>query len=451
MMDSKEIVKNLAEIVGSANVTDELFIREAYSQDFATYPASVPTAVVRPRTTEEVSAIMKFCNENKIPVSPRGGGSAQEGGCLAVPGGIVLETLRMNTIIEMDKTNNTVTVEAGVTFASLLEKLEQNGQKIGVLPSGAIPGTIGAHMSRPGVGWGNIKYSSQGDQVLGVTAVLPNGDIVKTGTAANPNADTFYRYCQGPDLTGLFIGAEGAYGIVTEATLRTYAKPEVIYLERFVGTDLHDIVDVFQQIAFNELTCYVSCPVIKEGFILFDINIEGYKDQVEVMLGHVHDIIDKYDTIESKGTEAPTNYWPDRWYHAGEEFEDGIAGPINYFLPYDKLEEATLIMRGIMDKYGVKTYSQQMFIGPSCSEHVSLMFHRPNDKEEIAKIDKACDEMMKKSLEMGGCPYSKGRLWAPYLKENMEGTGYWKFAQYLKKCIDPNNIMNPGVVGLVSE
>ena len=113
-MQSAEIVRNLAAIVGVEHVTDEKFILAAYTQDFATYPPSWPTVVVRPRTTEEISKIMKFCNENKIPVSPRGGGSAQEGGCLAVEGGIVLETLRMNTILEMDKTNNTVTVEAGV-------------------------------------------------------------------------------------------------------------------------------------------------------------------------------------------------------------------------------------------------------------------------------------------------------------------------------------------------
>ena len=88
----------------------------------------------------------------------------------------------------------------------------------------------------------------------------------------------------GPDLTGLFIGAEGAYGIVTEVTLRTYAFPEEIYLERYIGSDLHDAVEIFQKIAFHELTCYVSCPVIKEGFILFDINIEGFKDENKLRL-----------------------------------------------------------------------------------------------------------------------------------------------------------------------
>ena len=447
-MQASEIRNSLAQIVGEKYVTDEKFILAAYTQDFATYPPSWPVVVVRPRTTQEVSDIMKFCNEHKIPVSPRGGGSAQEGGCLAAEGGIVLETLRMNTILEMDKTNNTVTVEAGVTFASLMDKLEKNGQKIGVAPSGAIPGTVGAHMSRPGVGWGNVKYSSQGDQVLGVTAVLPNGDIIKTGTAANPNADFFYRYCLGPDLTGLFIGAEGAYGIVTEVTLRTYAFPEEIYLERYIGSDLHDCVEIFQKIAFEQLTCYVSCPVIKEGFILFDINLEGYKDENKLRLQRVRDLIGRYKSVKFVGPNAPMEFWRNRWYNTGTEFAEGVAGPVNYFLPYDKLEEATLIMRGIMDKYGIKNYAQQMFIGPSCSEHVSLMFHYPNDREEYEKIQKACDEMMKKSLELGGGPYSKGRLWGPYLEENMGGTGYWKLAQQIKKWLDPNNIMNPGVAGL---
>jgi len=447
-MNVKEIVKELAAIVGEDHVTDEDFILAAYDQDFGTYPPSIPLVVVRPGSTEEVSVVMKFCNENKVPVSPRGGGSAQEGGCLAAEKGIVLETLRLDKIVEMDKTNNTVTAGSGITFASLMNALERNGQKIGVAPSGAIPGTIGGHLSRPGVGWGNIKYSSQGDQVLGVTAVLPNGDIIKTGTAANPNADCFYRYCLGPDLTGLFIGAEGAYGIVTEATLRTYAMPEVIYLERYVGTDLHDAVEIFQQIAFQELTCYVSCPVINPGFILFDINVEGTQEDVDMRVRRVREIVAKYPSFELKGSDAPMEFWRNRWYHTGEEFAKGIAGPVNYFLPYDKLEEATLIMRGIMDKYGIKTYSQQMFIGPSCSEHVSLMFYYPGDKEEYEKISKAVDEMMRKSLELGGAPYSKGRLWGPLLNEFLGETGYWNLANSIKAWLDPNNIMNPGVLGL---
>ncbi len=140
-------------------------------------------------------------------------------------------------------------------------------------------------------------------------------------------------------------------------------------------------------------------------------------------------------------------FWRNRWYNTGTEFAEGVAGPVNYFLPYDKLEEATLIMRGIMDKHGIKNYAQQMFIGPSCSEHVSLMFHYPNDREEYAKIQKACDEMMKKSLELGAAPIPRDVCGARTSRKTW-GNRLLKLAQQIKKWLDPNNIMNPGVVGL---
>lgn len=447
-MNSKEICRELAKIVGDAHVTDEKFILMTYTRDFAISPPSWPTAVVRPKTTGEVSQILRFCNTHAIPVSPRGGGSAQEGGCLAVEGGIVLETLRMNAIIEMDKLNNTVTVESGTTFADLMDQLEKNGQKIGVAPSGAIPGTVGAHISRPGVGWGNIKYSSQGDQVLGVTVVLPDGEIVRTGTAANPNADCFYRYAQGPDLTGLFIGSEGAYGVVTEVTLRTYAFPEVIALERFTTTNLKSALNIFQFIAFHELTCYISCPVIKPDFILFDLNYEGFAEEVEARKKRVHRYIEQFDDVKFEGSQGPEGFWENRWYNTGTEFADGVAGPVNFFLPFDKLEDATYMMRQIMDSFKIEKYAQQMFVGPSCSEHVSLMFFYPNDAEAENRVREAAKKMMRVSLELGGTPYSKGRLWGEYLRENMEGTGYWTLANSIKKTLDPKGIMNPGVVGL---
>ncbi|MBS3968531.1 MAG: FAD-binding oxidoreductase, partial [Clostridia bacterium] len=137
-MDVGILVKELAEIVGSKNVTAEDFILLTYTNDFSVSPSSKPLLVVRPRTTEEVAGIMKYANEHKLPVSPRGGGSAQEGGCLAGQGGIVLETLRMDRILNIDEENGTVTVEAGVTFGRLMDTLEKKGWKIGIAPSGAL-------------------------------------------------------------------------------------------------------------------------------------------------------------------------------------------------------------------------------------------------------------------------------------------------------------------------
>jgi len=446
-MDKEIVRQKLAEIVGPEYVTDERFILLTYTKDFGIQPPRWPAFVVRPGTAEETAAVLRLANELQIPVSPRGGGSAQEGGCQS-EGGIVIETLRLDDIVEIDEDTATVTVEAGITFGKLMTRLEERGWKIGIAPSGALAGTVGAHLSRPGVGWGNIKYVSQGEQVIGLKAVLPTGEIVSTGTAANPASDSFFRYALGPDLAGLFIGAEGAFGVVTEATLRMYPWPQSIYLERYIGTDLSDAIDIFREIARHALVCYISVPVIKPGMVLFDVNVEGDQTEVDHMIERIRDIVSRYETVSFEGPEAPQKFWEYRWFNTGEEFKDGIAGAVNYFLPFEKLEEATYVMREIMERHEIIRYAQQLFPEPTGSEHVSLLFHHPDDHEEYQKIESAVDEMMDTALAMGGAPYSKGRQWGPHLERHLGDTGYWSMLKSLKQAVDPNRIMNPGVLGL---
>jgi len=446
-MDKQRVWERLAKIVGPAYVTDEQFILLTYTRDFGTQPPRWPSFVVRPGMMQEIAEVVRLANELEIPVSPRGGGSAQEGGCQS-EGGIVIETLRLDDIIEIDEDTGTVTVQAGITFGKLMTELKERGWKIGIAPSGALAGTVGAHLSRPGVGWGNIKYVSQGEQVVGVKAVLPTGETVETGTAANPVADSFFRYALGPDLAGLFIGAEGAFGIVTEATLRMYPWPETIYLERYVGTDLSDAIDIFREIALHNLVCYISAPVIKPGMILFDVNVEGDEAEVDHNVQKIRAIVSRYDSVRFEGPDAPQQFWEYRWFNTGEEFKEGIAGAVNYFLPFERLEEATYVMREIIERHQIERYAQQMFPEPTGSEHVSLLFHHPDDREEHNKIQAAVAEMMNRALAMGGAPYSKGRQWGPHLKKHLGETGYWRTLETLKKALDPNHIMNPGVLGL---
>jgi FAD/FMN-containing dehydrogenase len=250
-------------------------------------------------------------------------------------------------------------------------------------------------------------------------------------------------------VTGLFVGAEGVFGTITECTLRMYPLPEKIYLERYTTGDLTEAIKVFRALAINNLVVYVSVPVIKPGeFILFDINVEGDEQEVPRQVEKIRNLILGHDGIKFEGPEGPQRFWDYRWYNTGEEFKDGIAGAVNYFLPFDKLEAATYAMKEVMDRHQIQVYAQQMFPEPTGSEHVSLMFHHPADQEERAKILDAMDEMMNKALEMGGAPYSKGRQWGPYLEKHLGNTGYWRLITSIKETLDPNRIMNPEVIGL---
>jgi FAD/FMN-containing dehydrogenase len=272
--------------------------------------------------------------------------------------------------------------------------------------------------------------------------------VIETGTAANPQAETFFRYALGPDLTGLFIGAEGAYGIVTEATLRLYPYPEEIYLERFTCNDMATAVEIFRRIGTGNLACYISAPIIKPDYVLFDINIEGFRDEVELRKERIRRLIREYPGIEFRGSEAPAKFWDYRWYNTGVEFREGIAGAVNFFLPFSKLLEGLDAMREIMERHEIKNYVQQLFPGASASEVVALLFHFPGDAKEHAKIAGALKEMMDKAMLLGGAPYSKGRQWTPYLDKYMKNTGYLALARAIKETVDPNHVMNPGVAGL---
>jgi FAD/FMN-containing dehydrogenase len=446
-MDKPYLLQRLRDLVGPEYVTAEPFIVDVYSQDFGTQPPSWPDCIVRPADAEQIAAVLRLANELGVPVALRGGGSAQEGGCLA-QGGILLETLRLDKVVEIDEDAGAVTTQAGLTFVRLMAILEQRGWKLGIAPSGAMAGTVGAHVARPGVGWGNVKYVTQGQQVLGLKAVLPTGEMVSTGTAANPTAGSFFRYALGPDLAGLFIGSEGVFGVITEVTLRMYPLPERVYLERYVGTSLRDGIDIFRELAQKDLVCFISVPAIKPDSLLFDVNVEGSAAEVDYRIDRVRAIVARYPSFHCEGPEAPQKFWNYRWFHTGEEFKDGIAGAVTCFLPYSKLEEATYAMREIMEAGGIQKYSQQFFPGPTGSEHVSLLFHHPGDREMYARIQATLPKMMDKILDMGGCPYSKGRQWAPHLQAHLGGTGYWQLLQTLKQALDPNHIMNPGIVGL---
>ena len=250
----KTIIKQLELIVGPKYVTDDFSRCEAYSADFGIVPGVQPDFVVRPGNTKEIQEIVLFANQIQIPVIPRGAGTAQEGGCIPGQGGLVLDLTRLNKIINVDEDTGRVTVEAGIIFSRLIDHLENMGWKIGITPSGSLSGTIGGHLSKAGVGWGNILYGTQGDQVVGVKAVLPNGKIINTGSGALPNARTFIRYVLGPDLTGLFVGAEGAFGVVTELTLAMYPCPARTTMTRFWLKDIETAMNVFRKISQQKIS-----------------------------------------------------------------------------------------------------------------------------------------------------------------------------------------------------
>ncbi len=215
-----KILSELASIVGKTNVTDDLIDRLCYSRDCGPDKAGIPELVVRPTSAQDVSKIITFANKIQIPVFIWGRATDFNGTGI-INGSIVLDMSGMNRILQVNENTMTVVTEAGAVWHSVASELRRDGLDLPVLgPGGLYSCTIGGAIAHNSIPHGMTGEGNTGENVVGLEVVLPTGSIIRTGSAANPNSEPFERYCLGPDLTGLFIGSSGMFGVLTKAVLR---------------------------------------------------------------------------------------------------------------------------------------------------------------------------------------------------------------------------------------
>lgn len=216
---NQAIVAALESVVGTTHLTTNSTLLAPYQTDATERPGGTAWALVTPGTTEEVAAVVRLANEHRIPVTVRGGGTGLSGGAIPIQGGIVLSMERLNRILAIDQANLLCRVEAGVITGELQAAVEAVGLFYPPDPNSKETCQIGGNIAENAGGPRCFKYGVTRSYVLGLTAVLPTGEIVRTGGPTVKNRAGF-------DLTGLLVGSEGMLGIVTEATLRLVPKPE---------------------------------------------------------------------------------------------------------------------------------------------------------------------------------------------------------------------------------
>jgi len=220
----ERILQEIQGIVGTNNASIEKFELISYSRDASIADSHLPDMVVRPHSVEEIQKIMRIANREKLPVVPRANGSATWSPTIPVQGGIVMDTTGMNKIIEINEETMTITIEPGVTNWTMNKVLEEKGYEFGVIPISTGAATIVGNASSTGSSpIASGEFGTQADECTGLEVVLPNGDILRTGTMTNPacGIGSFCRHVYGPDITGLFLGAEGSLGIITKLTTVT--------------------------------------------------------------------------------------------------------------------------------------------------------------------------------------------------------------------------------------
>jgi len=213
-----DLEARLREVVPAEHVLTGAAINDDYTHDEAlTATPVVPLAVVRPGSTAEAAAVLRVCDELGVPVTARGSGTGLSGACVPRADGIVLALERMNAIIEIDVDNHVAVVQPGVTLDELDAALAPLGLVYPVAP-GENSASLGGNVATNAGGMRAVKYGVTRHQVLGLEAVLANGDVIRTG-------GKFVKATTGYDLTQLVIGSEGTLALVTEAILKIYPRP----------------------------------------------------------------------------------------------------------------------------------------------------------------------------------------------------------------------------------
>src|SRR5512132_3129301 len=216
-----EIDKAIAALKGllGERATDSATIRDHHSHGESYHPSAPPDIVCFPATVEEVAAVVEISARYGVPVVPFGAGTSLEGHVQALRGGISLDLRQMNRVVRISVEDLDATVEAGVTRTQLNKALRNTGLQFPIDPGA--DATIGGMTATRASGTTAVRYGTMRENVLGLTVVLADGRVVKTGTRARKSA-------AGYDLTRLFVGSEGTLGVITDVTVRLHPIPEAV-------------------------------------------------------------------------------------------------------------------------------------------------------------------------------------------------------------------------------
>jgi FAD/FMN-containing dehydrogenase len=463
-----EIVAKLSEIVGNEYVSTRQDVLLTYSSSASIgYDSVLPGAVVRPGSTQEVSQILKYANKHKIPITPRSGGSSLQGEVIPKKDGLVIELMRLDDIT-LYKDLRSITVGSGVTFGMLDKFLSPFDLWVPVYPESSLVCTVAGNVAVNGAGPGSSSYGCIAEMVLGLEIVLPNGEVIQTGSEANPNAPgPFLRYAFGPDLTGLFIGSLGSLGIITKVSLKTFKRMHHFHYETYGFEEAEQAERFLIELKQNDIN--VLFASIYEGAIL-EFFLEMLGDEygippfewppytVSASIGRVRedqltsDAKMAKDICENLGghligiRELPKGEWDDRMRtFARMSYAHGWwwrilyhhQTPSNWFRSVEKIWS-------IMDKYGLLGHTAGFQTGHASYNFYPHLYFYPEDKQEEQKVRDAHEELSKELFKTGAVPFKLAPYWIEGVEEMKP---YLDFIKQLKRVIDPNNIMHPSVLG----
>ena len=430
--------------------------RANYARGEDTYDPVLSKAVVFPETNEEVSKVLRLCNEHKIPVVPFGTGTSLEGNVVGNEKGITICLEKMNKILSVNVEDFDCRVQACVTKEQLNDYLREDGVFFPIDPGANA--AIGGMASTSASGTMAVKYGTMKTVISGLTVVLPNGDIVNTGSRTKKTS-------AGYNLTNLFIGSEGTLGIITEVQLRLSPIPESIMSAVCHFPTLENAVQTAQQVIQYGVPI-ARIEMLNKDQMGISINYSKLKDieAVPTLFFEFHgseasnnenikivEEISKDNNGSSfkwaKDLEERNNLWKARWdvyYSVKALINNGRVYSTDVCLPISNITECVNYAEEQAKKFGLRA-PMVGHLGDG-NFHVLLPFD-PENKETYKKIREFNDLLINKALELKGTitgEHGVGLHKKEYLlKEHADNIPLMKL---IKRSIDQNNIMNPGKI-----
>ncbi|MBV0917401.1 FAD-binding oxidoreductase [Mycobacteroides chelonae] len=453
---SQTALDELATTLGEGAVITDPDITASYRQDRAFDPdAGTPVAVVRPSSTEQVSATLKWASTHRVPVVPRGAGTGLSGGSTAQDGAIVLSTERMRAIT-IDTTTRVAIAQPGALNAEVKASAAEHGLWYPPDPSSFEICSIGGNIATNAGGLCCVKYGVTTDYVLGMHVVLADGTILRLG---GPRL----KDVAGLSLTKLFVGSEGSLGVITEVTLRLLPPqpPPCTVVATF--NTVHEAAD-----AVLAITAQIRPSMLE---FMDSVAINAVEDKLKMGLDRAAAAMlvarsDERGRTSAEDADLMARIFAD--HHAAEVFStddqnEGEAfvaarrfaipaveakGPLlleDVGVPLPKLAELVEGVEAIATQHGL-LISVIAHAGDGNTH--PLIVHDPNDPDESQRAHAAFGEIMNLAISLGGTitgEHGVGRLKKPWLGDQV-GPEVLEVNRRIKQALDPAGILNPGTL-----
>ncbi|MCC2685811.1 MAG: FAD-binding oxidoreductase [Paenibacillaceae bacterium] len=459
-MDSQTkalIVGRLEQMVGPRAVLHRYEDLVAYECDGYTIHKGVPSIVVFPKSTQEVSDVVRLLHQNRIPYLPRGAGTGLSGGATALNGEVVISLVRMNKLLDVDYANRKAVVQPGFVNLKLSNSIASKGYYYAPDPSSQAACTIGGNVAENAGGAHCLKYGVTTNHVIGLELVLPDGEIVRIGGV--PDAP-------GYDLLGFLTGSEGTMGIVTEITVRILRKPQGVLTVLALYDEVNDASQAVSDIisagivpAALEMMDRTAIEAVESGNYpvgypsdlgaVLIVEVDGIAAGLQEQIERVMEVCRKHRVREVRQSRDPqerTRWWANRKTAFGAMgtispdymVQDGV-------IPRSKLPEVLARIGEVSSKYGLRIAN--VFHAGDGNLHPLILYNSMEDGEKERAV-RAGSEVLKVCADVGGSITGEHGVGI----EKMEDMRFifteeeMNAQMQVRDVFNPDNLCNPGKV-----